>query len=136
MFKMHVEEFRTLRMMYAGRGSPSLQSCENAVQRAEEANNALVLARTLGRLALCQLDVLTEPEEVLQVARRAKTIARRARTAPGVHQLLGLRAEIEALLRLGACPMRSRPEAKSTRGVQKPACPHLAPCRRKRGSTR
>jgi hypothetical protein len=104
MFKMHVEEFRTLRMMYAGRGSPSLQSCENAVQRAEEANNALVLARTLGRLALCQLDLLTDPEEVLRVARRAKTIARRARTAPGVHQLLGLRAEIEALLRLGRLP--------------------------------
>jgi transcriptional regulator with XRE-family HTH domain len=101
LFKLHVEEFRTLRMMYAGRGSPSLQSCENAVQRAEEANNPLVLARTLGRLALCQLDVLTDPEEVLQVARRAKTIARRARAAPGVHHLLGLRAEIEALLRLG-----------------------------------
>ena len=101
LFKLHVEEFRTLRMMYAGRGSPSLQSCEHAVQRAEESNNTLVLARTLGRLALCQLDLLTDPEQVLQVARRAKTIVRVTRTAPGVHQLLALRAEIEALLRLG-----------------------------------
>jgi hypothetical protein len=101
LFKLHVEEFRTLRLMYGGRGSPSLASCEHAVQSAEQQNHPLVLARTLGRLALCQLDVLTDPEQVLAVARRAKSIARNARTAPGVHQLLALRAEMEALLRLG-----------------------------------
>jgi hypothetical protein len=100
-FKLHVDEFRALRLMYAGRGSPSLASCESAVQTAEQHSNPLVLARTLGRLALCQLDLLTDPERVLEVARRAKSIAQHGRTAPGVHQLLALRAEMESLLRLG-----------------------------------
>jgi predicted ATP-dependent protease len=100
-FKLHVEEFRTLRLMYAGRGSPSLANCENAVQLAEQRSYPLLLARTLGRLALCQLDLLTDPAQVLEVARRARAISKQGRTAPGVHQLLALRAEMEALLRLG-----------------------------------
>jgi hypothetical protein len=100
-FKLHVEEFRTLRLMYAGRGSPSLASCESAVQVAEQHNYPLLLARTLGRLALCQLDLLSDPEQVLEVARRARSIAKSGRAAPGVHQLLALRAEMESLLRLG-----------------------------------
>ena len=100
-FKLHVEEFRALRLMYAGRGSPSLASCESAVQVAEQHNYPLLLARVLGRLALCQLDLLTDPEEVLNVARRARAIAKSGRAAPGVHDLLALRAEMESLLRLG-----------------------------------
>jgi hypothetical protein len=100
-FKLHVEEFRSLRLMYAGRGSPSLASCENAVQAAEQSNFPLLLARTLARLALCQLDLLTDPEQVLEIARRARSLSKSSRTAPGVHQLLAMRAEMEALLRLG-----------------------------------
>ncbi|HKP62472.1 MAG TPA: sigma 54-interacting transcriptional regulator [Polyangiales bacterium] len=99
--ELHIEEFRSLRAMYGGRGSPSLHSSELGVQRAEQQGYPLLLSRSLGRLALVQLDVLSDPEEVLAVAQRALAIARSARIACGVHHLLALRAKIEALLRLG-----------------------------------
>jgi hypothetical protein len=101
LLELHVEEFRSLRAMYAGKTAACIQSSEAAAQRAEQYGYPLLQARSLARQALCQLDVLADPEQVLSLARRAKAIARGARVGPGIHQLLALRAEIEALLRLG-----------------------------------
>jgi predicted ATP-dependent protease/transcriptional regulator with XRE-family HTH domain len=101
LLELHADEFRTMRASYAGRGSPSLEHVEQAVQRAEQLTYPLLLARALGRLALCQLDLLTDPAQVLAIARRAKSVAQGGRIGPGIHQVLALRAEIEALLRLG-----------------------------------
>ena len=98
---LHVEEFRGMKPMFAGHSSVSSQAYEAIVEDAEQKGFTLVLARALGRLAICQLDNLADPESVLALARRAKSAAQGMRFGPGIQQLFALRAEIEALLRLG-----------------------------------
>jgi hypothetical protein len=101
LLELHVDEYRNLRLMFGGKTAHCLEACEAVAARAEKHGYALVLARSLGRVALCQLDVLADPEDVLAIARRAKAVSSGTRVGPGLHQLLVLRAQLEALLRLG-----------------------------------
>jgi hypothetical protein len=95
------EEFRGLKPMFAGNAAVSTDTYEHVVAEAERLGHPLVLARALGRLALCQLDNLVDPEVVLALARRAKSISHMPRFGPGVQHVFAIRAEIEALVRLG-----------------------------------
>jgi hypothetical protein len=101
LLELHLDEFRMLRALYAGKSAYCMQDGESIAARAEQHGYPLVLARALGKLALSELDNLVDPEQVLARARRAKAIWRGVRTGNGAHQLHTLRAEIEALLRLG-----------------------------------
>ncbi|HVU04425.1 MAG TPA: sigma 54-interacting transcriptional regulator [Polyangiaceae bacterium] len=98
---IHVEEFRTVKPMLFGRAPASLETLEALSRRAEELGYTLVLARTLSRLALSELDNLEDPEKVLERARRAKAIVSSGRVGYGIHQVHALKAELEALVRLG-----------------------------------
>jgi transcriptional regulator with AAA-type ATPase domain len=96
-----VEEFSLFSGAVSGRLASTIASCEAIAARAEQHGYTLVLARCLGRLALCQLDALVDPEQVLKVTQRIRTLTSGLRCAVGMHQVLALRAEIEALFRLG-----------------------------------
>ncbi len=72
-------------------------------------------ARTCAMLAMRQLDALGAPELALGLARRSREIAAHARLALGVHSALALRAESEALLRLGRLPEAAAVFAESDR---------------------
>ena len=98
---LHAEEFTTVRPMFAGKSASSSQTYESIAERAAEHGYVLVESRTLSRLALCRLESLQDPEAALALVRRAKKLANGARICPGMHGLLALKAEIEALLRLG-----------------------------------
>jgi len=58
-------------------------------------------ARTCATRAMRSLDELGDPLEALEMARRSHRVAAEGRLAVGVHTALALRAEGEALLRLG-----------------------------------
>jgi hypothetical protein len=104
LLELHVEEFRAVRPMLSGKPSGTASSFEAIAERAEQRGYHVLCARMLGHAALQMLDELSEPESVLAVARRARTIGKGARIAPGIHWVLAIRAEIEALLRLGRIP--------------------------------
>ena len=97
---LHVEEFR-MKAMLAGRTGLSCRHFEVIAERAEQLGYSLLHARALSHLARSELDRLAAPETVLTLARRTKQIAMTHRAAPGLHEVLATRAEIEALLRLG-----------------------------------
>lgn len=101
LLELHIDEFSALRSMLTGRFSLTIAHCETVAARAQQLGYTLVHARALARLALCQLDALEDPELVLATVLRAKALARTARAASGIHQPLMLRAEIDALYRLG-----------------------------------
>ena len=97
---LHVEEFR-MKAMLAGRTGQSCRHFEVIAERAEQFGYSLLHARALSHLARSELDRLASPETVLTLARRTKQISMAHRAAPGLHDVLAIRAEIEALLRLG-----------------------------------
>ena len=97
---LHVEEFR-MKAMLAGRTGQSCRHFEVIAERAEHFGYSLLHARALSHLARSELDRLASPAAVLTLARRSKQVAMAHRAAPGLHDVLALRAEVEALLRLG-----------------------------------
>lgn len=101
LLELHIEEFSIFRGMLNGRFSLTIAQCEAIAARADKCGYKLVQARALARLALCQLDGLVDPEQVLLTTQRARALTDGGRVASGVHQPLILRAEIEALFRLG-----------------------------------
>ncbi|HEV8548189.1 MAG TPA: hypothetical protein VGQ57_04155, partial [Polyangiaceae bacterium] len=101
LLELHVDEFRLMKLSVTGRAAASRSTNEALVAFAERQDCALVMARCLGRLALTQLDALGDPAQALELVERAKALVRSPRIAPGWHQPLLVRVEIEALLRLG-----------------------------------
>jgi DNA-binding transcriptional regulator YiaG len=97
---LHVDEFR-MKAMLAGRTGVSCRHFEAIAERAEQLGYSLLHSRALGHMARSELDRLGAPEAVLTLARRAKQIATAHRPAPGQHDVLATRAEVEALLRMG-----------------------------------
>ncbi|HEY5958420.1 MAG TPA: sigma 54-interacting transcriptional regulator [Polyangiaceae bacterium] len=97
---LHVEEFR-MKAMLAGRTGLSCRHFEVIAERAEQLGYSLLHARALGHMARSELDRLGAPQAVLTLARRAKQVAMLHRPAPGQHDVLAIRAEVEALLRMG-----------------------------------
>jgi hypothetical protein len=100
LLKLHVEEFR-MKAMLAGRTGVSCRHYDAIAERAEQLGYSLLQARALSHLARSELDRLAAPESVLALARRAKLVGNANRAAPGLHQVLAVRAEAEALLRMG-----------------------------------
>jgi hypothetical protein len=97
---LHLEEFQGLRPMMAGKATAATRSFEALSEKAREAGYPILAARALAHQAQSDLDNLADPEQVLQLTRRARQ-ALGARTASGVQQLLLARAEAEAHLRAG-----------------------------------
>ena len=98
---LHVEEFRALRPQLSGKTGGSLRSYESIAERAGELGCHVLEARALGHVALAMLENLGDPERALAIARRALALGRGPRIAPGIHVVFAVRAELEALLRLG-----------------------------------
>jgi hypothetical protein len=101
LLELHVEEFRALRPVFSGKMTVSLRGFEALAERAEQFGCPVLLARTLGHIALALLENLSDPSRALEVARRARAIGKGSRIAPGIHNVFALRAELEALTRLG-----------------------------------
>ena len=98
---LHLEEFRAIRPQVSGKSGGSLRSHESIAERARELGCHVLEARALGHFALALLENLGDPERALAIARSALSIGRGPRIAPGIHVVFGVRAEVEALLRLG-----------------------------------
>jgi len=101
LLELHVDEFRLMKLSVTGRPAASRTTNESVVEMAEPMGCTLVMARSLGRLAVSMLDALADPAQALALIERAKSLASAPRIGPGWHQPLLVRAEIEALLRLG-----------------------------------
>jgi len=101
LLELHLEEFHVLRPVFSGKISSSARGLEALVERAGELNCPVLQARALGHLALALLENLSDPARALEVARRALRVGKGSRIAPGIHIAFAVRAEMEALLRLG-----------------------------------
>jgi len=100
-----VQEFRVLRDMISGKApSAVIAQSEQLAAQAEGLGYLLASARTLGKVAAIQLESLCDPEQVLAVARRARMLGSGPRVVRGVHDNFAMKAELEALLRLGRVP--------------------------------
>jgi Sigma-54 interaction domain len=101
LLELHMDEFRALRPQLSGKTPGSLRSFEALAEKAAELGCHVLEARALGHVALGLLENLGDPERALDVARRSRQLGRGPRIAPGIHVVLAIRAEVEALLRLG-----------------------------------
>jgi predicted ATP-dependent protease len=102
LLELHVEEFRALRPQLSGKKTTlPVRGFESIAERAHELGCQVLEARALGQVALGLLDNLEDPRRALDIARQARELGRGARIAPGVHVVFAVRAEVEALLRLG-----------------------------------
>jgi hypothetical protein len=98
---LHVHEFSMMKLAVTGRAAVSRQTHEAVIEQAERLGCSLVLGRSLGRLALAQLDALGDPEQALALVQRARQVVSAPRIGPGWQEPVLVRVEIEALLRLG-----------------------------------
>jgi hydrogenase-4 transcriptional activator len=98
---LHVDEFRALRGQLSGKAGSALRDFESIAERARELGCHVLEARALGHVALGLLESLGDPRRALDIARRALSIGHGSRIAPGIHIVFAVRAELEALLRLG-----------------------------------
>jgi len=101
LLELHLEEFRAVRPQLSGKAGASVKSFESLAERAAELGCHVLEARALGHSALGLLENLGDPRRALDVARRARQLGRQGRIAPGIHTVFAIRAELEALLRLG-----------------------------------
>ncbi|MEO8182840.1 MAG: sigma-54 dependent transcriptional regulator [Deltaproteobacteria bacterium] len=104
LLELHVEEFKALRPVFSGMVTVSLRRFEALAERAEQLGCPVLLARVLGHIALAMLENLGDPSRALEVAQRSLRIGKGSRIAPGIHSVFALRAELEALTRLGRMP--------------------------------
>jgi hypothetical protein len=101
LLSLHVDEFLMMKLSVSGRAPASRQTLETVIERAERLGCPLVLGRTLGRLALAELEGLGDPAQALALVERARRVVSAPRIGPGWQEPLIARVEIEALLRLG-----------------------------------
>jgi hypothetical protein len=104
LLELHVEEFKALRPVFSGKMTVSVRGFEALAERAEQFGCPVLHARALGHMALGLLENLSDPSRALEVAQRARRIGKGSRIAPGIHDVFALRAELEALTRLGRMP--------------------------------
>ncbi|RYE92439.1 MAG: sigma-54 factor interaction domain-containing protein, partial [Myxococcales bacterium] len=95
------DEMRGCELMISGQLAPAIAQFSRLLERAEALGLVALQARSLGFLAKLRLDELGPPEECLALARRSQQVARQGRLGLGTHTLHAMRAEAEALMRLG-----------------------------------
>ncbi|HEY4058320.1 MAG TPA: sigma 54-interacting transcriptional regulator [Kofleriaceae bacterium] len=98
---MYLEKFRSLAATIAGHTQLALDRLDRLLANPRISVCPSVEARCCALRAVRMLDNLGDPEEALVYARRAREIVLQNRLAPSVCTALGMRAEAEALMRLG-----------------------------------
>jgi hypothetical protein len=98
---VHDLQLRALRAVFTGQRSLAGQLNEEAIERARARGYAVAEARSLAMYAVWKLDDLAPPDEVLPLAIQSQRLARSARASAGLHTIFAIRAEGEALLRMG-----------------------------------
>ncbi|MCE9575404.1 MAG: sigma-54 dependent transcriptional regulator [Deltaproteobacteria bacterium] len=102
--RLCVEQLRALSATYSAHARLGIERLERMLDDPKLPLCPPLHARICAMLALRQLDALGAPEPALALARRSRELAEHARLALGVHTALALRAESEALMRLGRLP--------------------------------
>ncbi|CAN5893832.1 hypothetical protein BH11MYX2_BH11MYX2_26830 [soil metagenome] len=98
---MYLEKFRSLAATIAGHTQLALDRLDRLLANPRISLCPSVEARCYALRAVRMLDNLGDPEEALVFARRAREVIARNRLAPSMCTAVGLRAEAEALMRLG-----------------------------------
>jgi tetratricopeptide (TPR) repeat protein len=98
---MFVEQLRALAAAKQGHIRLSTERLDRLLANPRLSVAPPIEARVCAMRALRSLDELGEPNEALAMARRARAIVEAARLPAGVHTGIALRAEAEALMRLG-----------------------------------
>jgi tetratricopeptide (TPR) repeat protein len=98
---LYLDALRSYAATMAGQSELALERIDRILANPLTKTSPNLEARTLGMRAMRMLDNLGDPEEALAIARRARKIGNDAKLAIGVHTALALRAESEALVRLG-----------------------------------
>ncbi|CAN5552865.1 hypothetical protein BH11MYX1_BH11MYX1_14650 [soil metagenome] len=94
-------QLRSYASALAGQTELALVRLDRILASPHVKESASLEARTLAAWALRSLDNLGDPEHALAIARQAHEVARANGLAMGVHMALALRAEADALMRLG-----------------------------------
>nr|HEX4315107.1 sigma 54-interacting transcriptional regulator [Kofleriaceae bacterium] len=98
---LYLELFRSYDATLAGQPQLALERLDRVIAHPRVAVSPSLHARALAIRGMRQLDNLGDPEEALALARRSRQLAADERVPVGVHSALALRAEAEALMRLG-----------------------------------
>ena len=98
---MYVHQMRALVAVRTGHSRLANEGLDRLLANPRLAASPPLEARVCAMRALRNLDELGDPEGALVLARRARTICQTAQLAVGVHTGISLRAEAEALFRLG-----------------------------------
>jgi DNA-binding transcriptional regulator YiaG len=98
---LFLEQLRSYASALAGQTELALVRLDRILANPHIKESASLESRTLAAWALRSLDNLGDPEHALAIARQAREVARANGLAMGVHMALALRAEADALMRLG-----------------------------------
>ena len=98
---LFLDQLRSYASALAGQTELALVRLERILASPHVKESASLESRTLAAWALRSLDNLGDPEHALAIARRSREVARANGLAIGVHMALALRAEADALMRLG-----------------------------------
>jgi hypothetical protein len=98
---LHDAELRTLRASLGGQRGTVAKLSDEVISGAAANGYAILEARALSLHSLRRLDEFADVEGVLESTRRVRELLRVARASPGMHVVLSVRAEAEALFRAG-----------------------------------
>jgi len=98
--RLTAEELRAHFQMIAGPPALVTRKFEDVAERAATLGVAFIAARCLAFVAVRLTDEVVDPQRILDVAQRAKTVAARARLGPGLHSIFSAKGAGEAYLRL------------------------------------
>jgi len=98
---LFLDQLRSYAATMAGQSELALERLDRILAHPLVKESPNLEARTLAARAMRSLENMGDVDEALGHARRARQIATTAHLATGVHTALALRAEAEALLRLG-----------------------------------
>lgn len=101
LFSLVLDEVRSFCSYIDGTSHGARRSLLEIANEAGTLGFPAVHARALGTWAVKELDALADPEGVIRASHRVKAIANAARLGPGMHTVFAVRAEADALLRLG-----------------------------------
>ncbi len=98
---LFLDQLRSYASALSGQTELALVRLDRILANPQVKESASLESRTLAAWALRSLDNLGDPEHALAIARQAREVARANGLAIGVHMALALRAEADALMRLG-----------------------------------